>query len=44
MGEVIIKNAVKREQGYLYYIDSEGNVCRAKMVHHGRKKKSKKEE
>jgi len=36
MGEIIVKNAVKREKGYLYYIDGEGNVCRAKM---GRKKK-----
>jgi hypothetical protein len=42
MGEILIKNAVVREQGYLYYIDSNGNVCRAKMVHGGRKKKESK--
>lgn len=31
MTDIIIKNAVKREQGYLYYVDGEGNVCKAKM-------------
>jgi len=36
MGEVLIKNVVKREPGYLYYVDGKGNVCRAKM---GKKKK-----
>lgn len=36
MGEVIIENAVEREKGWLYYVDGDGNVCRAKM---GRKKK-----
>jgi len=40
MGKIIVKNAVKRESGYLYYIDGEGNVCKAKMKH-GRKKKKK---
>lgn len=38
MGEVIVKNVVKREPGYLYYIDGKGNVCRAKMSR-GKKKK-----
>lgn len=32
MGEILIKNAVKREQGYLYYVDGDGSVCRAKMA------------
>jgi len=40
MGEIILKKAIERELGYLYYIDKEGNVCRTKM---GRKKKSKKD-
>jgi len=45
MGTIIIPNAVERKPGYLYYIDKEGSVCEAKMVHEGRKdkKKSKKE-
>lgn len=39
MGEVLIKDAVVREKGYLYYVDGKGNVCRAKMARAGRKKK-----
>jgi hypothetical protein len=31
MGQIIIPNAIKREPGYLYYIDGEGNICRSKM-------------
>lgn len=38
MGEILLKDAVKREPGYLYYVDSKGNVCRAKM-NRGKKKK-----
>jgi len=38
MAEVLVKNAVKRETGYLYFVDANGSVCRAKMSR-GRKKK-----
>ena len=38
MSEVIVKNVVNREKGYLYFVDGKGNVCRAKMAR-GRKKK-----
>lgn len=41
MGEIIVKNAVERKPGYLYYIDGDGNLCEAKMQHKGRTKKSK---
>lgn len=41
MGTIIIKNAVVRKAGYLYYIDGEGNICEAKMSHNGKSKKSK---
>lgn len=41
MGKVIIKFAVKRKPGYLYYIDGKGHVCEAKMSRGGRKKKKK---
>jgi len=37
MGKVILKNAIKREAGFLYYVDGKGNVCEAKMAR--RKKK-----
>ena len=30
-GEIVRAKTVKREPGYLYYVDAEGNVCRAKM-------------
>ena len=40
MGKIIIKHAIEREPGFLYYIDGEGNVCEAKMAH-GRTKGKK---
>jgi len=42
MGEIIVKNAVERKPGFLYYIDGQGNLCEAEMKH-GRKKKKEKE-
>ena len=42
LGKIILKGAIKRKPGYLYYIDSKGNVCEAKMARGGKKKKKKK--
>lgn len=39
MGKIIVKNAVTRKPGHLYYIDAKGNVCEAKMARGGKKKK-----
>lgn len=39
MGKIIAKNVVKREKGFLYYVDGKGNVCQAKMARGGKKKK-----
>ena len=39
MGAVVLKNAIKRKTGYLYYVDGKGNVCEAKMARGGKKKK-----
>ncbi len=39
MGEVILRNAVKRQKGYMYYVDGKGNLCRAKMARGGKRKK-----
>ncbi len=39
MGKVILKNAITRKPGHLYYIDAKGNVCEAKMARGGKKKK-----
>lgn len=38
MGEIIVKNVVTREPGFIYYVDGQGNVCRAKQ---GRNKVNK---
>ncbi|NMB66614.1 hypothetical protein GYA25_00945 [Candidatus Woesearchaeota archaeon] len=41
MGSIVVKNAVQRKPGFLYYIDAKGNVCEAKMSRGGKKKKAK---
>ena len=38
MAQKVAKVGVKRADGYLYFIDSKGNVTRAQMAR-GRKKK-----
>ena len=42
MGKVVVKNAVKRKPGHLYYVDGNGNVCEAVMARGGKRKKAKK--
>lgn len=42
MGKILIKNAVERKPGFLYYVDGSGNVCEAKMARGGKKKKAAK--
>lgn len=37
MGEIVCKCGLKRESGYLYYVDKKGNVSKAKMAR-GKKK------
>jgi len=39
MGKILVKNAVKREKGFHYYVDGKGNVCEAKMARGGKKRK-----
>ena len=41
MGKVIEKTGIKREKGYLYFLDKKGNVARAKMARGKKKGKSK---
>ena len=38
MAEKVAKVGVKKEDGYLYFVDKNGNVARAKMSRGGRKK------
>jgi hypothetical protein len=35
----VAKVGVKKEKGYLYFVDKKGNVSRAKMARGGRKRK-----
>ncbi len=42
MKRVVLKNAIKRKKGYLYYVDGMGNVMETKMARGGKKKLKKK--
>lgn len=37
MGKVIAKTGIKREKGYLYFVDKKGNVAKVKMARAGKK-------
>jgi len=39
MGKVILKGAIKRKKGFLYYVDGRGNVCEAKMARGGKRRR-----
>ena len=39
MAEKVAKVGVKKEAGYLYFVDKHGDVSRAKMVRGGKKHK-----
>ena len=41
MAQKVAKVGVKKESGYLYFVDKAGNVSRAKMARGGRKKGKK---
>jgi len=38
MGKIIVKNAVTRKPGFLYYIDGDGSLCEAAMAKRKKKK------
>ena len=38
MAEVVAKTEVKKEKGFLYFVDKAGDVSRAKMARAGQKK------
>jgi len=42
MAEKVRKCGVKRETGYLYFIDKDGDISRSKMARGGAKKKAAK--
>jgi hypothetical protein len=41
MAQVVAKVGVKKEKGYLYFVDKKGNVARAKMARGKKKGKGK---
>jgi hypothetical protein len=43
MAELVTKAGVKREEGFLYFIDKAGNVARCKMARKGVKTNKKQE-
>lgn len=43
MAEVLVKAGVKRQPGYLYFVDKKGNAARVQMARKG-KKTSKKQQ
>lgn len=44
MAEKVAKVGVKKEKGYLYFVDKHGNVARAKMARGGGKKGKQKQD
>ena len=44
MAEKVAKVGVKKERGYLYFVDKKGNVSRARMARGGGKKGKQKQE
>jgi len=41
MAEKVLKCGIKKQKGYLYFIDKKGDVSRAKMARGGKKKKKR---
>ena len=41
MAQKVKKVGLKKESGYLYFVDKDGDISRAKMARGGRKKKKK---
>ena len=42
MAQKVARVRVKKEPGYLYFVDKDGDIARAKMARGGGKKKAKK--
>jgi hypothetical protein len=42
MAEKVMKCGIKKQKGYLYFIDKKGDISRAKMARGGKKKSKKK--
>lgn len=42
MSQKVAKVGIKKELGFLYFVDKDGDISRAKMARGGQKKKKKK--
>ncbi len=42
MAQKVAKVGIKKESGWLYFVDKKGDISRAKMARGGKKKKKKK--
>lgn len=42
MAQKVCKCGIKKESGYLYFVDTDGDVSKAKMARGGQKKKKAK--
>ena len=42
VAEKVAKVGIKKQKGYLYFVDKKGDISRAKMARGGKKKKKKK--
>jgi len=43
MAEILVKCGLKRESGYLYFVDKNGNAARVQMARKGQKTSKKQE-
>jgi len=41
MAEKVLKCGIKKQKGYLYFIDKKGDISRAKMARGGKKRKKR---
>ena len=41
MAQKVLKCRIKKEPGYLYFIEKQGDISKAKMARGGKKKKKK---
>lgn len=41
MAEKVLKCGIKKQKGYLYFIDKKGDISRAKMARGGKKRRKR---
>lgn len=41
MAQKVARVGIKKEEGYLYFVDKQGDISRARMVRGGRRRRSR---